>query len=73
MRSILQIIRILAARYPHRFFYAVIGFILATILMAFGFWKTLAIVAITALFYFIGILSERGINLREFIKRLFER
>lgn len=73
MKSILQIIRILASRYPHRFFYSIIGFVLALILMTFGFWKTLAIVIITLAFYFIGMLSENGITFKELTRRLFKR
>ncbi len=73
MKSILQIIRILAARYPHRFFYSIVGFVFAVILMTFGFWKTLAIVAITLMFYFLGLLSENGITFKELTRRLFRR
>ena len=72
MRSIFQVIRVLSSRYPHRFFYSIVGFILAVMLMIFGFWKMLIIIAITSIFYFVGLLSDNGVSLREFVKKIFK-
>lgn len=50
-------------------FFAILGLIVALLLMLIGFWRTLLVVVCCSVGYFLGAVKEKG----EFIRRILNR